>query len=511
MSKDNSVFALDSITGKWTLLACVLASSMAFIDSTALNIILPSLQVQLAASATDLFWVQNSYLLILAAVITVAGSLGDNLGRVKVFKVGIIIFTFSSALCGFSQNIDMLIAFRILQGFGGALMIPGSLSIISSIFSENEKGTAIGTWSSITTVVTISGPLLGGVLADFGLWRYIFFINIPLGITSYFILRFKVPESSNPESKKIDWIGALLLTAGLACITYGLLKIPALGLSHIIIVLCISSGIFLIFIFLWYEGKINYPMIPLSIFNSRVFSGLNLLTFFLYGGINAISLFLSLNIIQIQGYSQLQAGLTFLPFSFSMLLLSKKMGSLTDRFGFRRFLIIGPIITGIGLLWISQLGKTAGPASYWYTFMPPYLFFAFGMGITVVPLTTAIMKTVDSNLSGVASGINNSITRISATIISALFGAMALNIFSNHVLENIKDFNLSNETIEIILQESKNFGEAKAPIDLSAALTHNILQVYQDGFLVTFEIVGILCSGLAFLSSIIAWIMIKDK
>ena len=206
------------------MLSTILASSMAFIDSTALNVILPSLQKDLEATGVDLFWVLNSYMLMLAALIIVGGSLGDKMGRVRVFMFGILVFTISSAACGFAQDITQLIVFRGIQGIGGAFMIPGSLSIISAVFTKEEKGKAIGTWSAASTIVTICGPVLGGALADLGLWRFIFFINVPLGVLALIALQLKVPESKEPGSSSIDWLGAALMVFGLAALTFGFLE-----------------------------------------------------------------------------------------------------------------------------------------------------------------------------------------------------------------------------------------------------------------------------------------------
>ena len=223
--------SLNSTTGKWIMASVILASAMAFIDGTALNVVLPSLQKDLNATGTDLFWLLNSYLLMLAALILPGGSLGDKLGRKKIFMIGIAVFILGSAACGFAPTVCYLILFRALQGIGGALMIPGSLSIITCIFGKSERGKAIGTWSAITTLVTIGGPILGGALADAGLWRFIFFINVPIGIISLIILWRKVPESSDEESdNSLDYPELFAIVAGLALLTYGFLKIPKTGL-----------------------------------------------------------------------------------------------------------------------------------------------------------------------------------------------------------------------------------------------------------------------------------------
>lgn len=493
------------------MLSTILASSMAFIDSTALNVILPSLQKDLEASGSDLFWVLNSYLLMLAALIIVGGSLGDKRGRVKVFKFGILIFTLGSAACGFSQDIVQLIIFRSIQGVGGALMIPGSLAIISAVFSKEEKGKAIGTWSAATTIVTVCGPVLGGALADIGLWRLIFFINVPLGILSIFALHYKVPESKEPGASKVDWWGAVLLTLSLAALTFGFLEMPEMGFKHPVVIISLTLGLFLLVIFLIIEKRVSEPMVPLALFKSKTFSGVNLLSFFLYAALGAVMLFLSLNIIQVQGYSQFQAGLTFLPFSAMMILVARRMGTLSDKYGPRRFLIIGPVITGVGMYWLSTIGMTAGPSEYWSTFFPAFLTFALGMSITVVPLTTAVMACVDDSKSGIASGINNSVTRISGTFINAVLGAFAIFLFAKYVEADLGQIAISTDVKEIIMNETAQLGEAIAPKPLASSLKEKVNDIYDMSFIQTYQWVGRLSAALAWLSALIAVFMVEGR
>lgn len=504
-------YPLNCPTGRWTMFSTILATSMAFIDGSALNVILPSLQQDLSASGVDLFWVLNSYLLMLAALIIVGGSLGDKLGRVKVFKFGIIVFTIASALCGFSQDINQLIAFRTIQGIGGAFMIPGSLSIISAVFSQEEKGKAIGTWSATTTIVTICGPVLGGALADAGLWRLIFFINLPLGILSILALQFKVPESKQPHVSKIDWKGATSLVLSLAALTFGFLEMPEMGYQHPVVILSLVLGTFFLFFFVIIEKKVNDPMVPLTMFSNKTFSGVNLLSFFLYAGMGAVMLFLSLNIIQVQGYSQLQAGLTFLPFSFIMVIAARKMGELTSKFGARRFLIIGPTITGMGMVWFSFIGMTDGPSAYWSTYFPPFLLFAIGIAITVVPLTTAVMACVDDSKSGIASGINNSVTRISGTFMNAILGAVVILVFGNYVLEAMESLSVSESVKEQVMQEASKLGEAIASTEYEAGLQQSINAIFDGSFIAVYKLVCWISAALAFLSAGIAFFMVESK
>lgn len=504
-------YSLSSSTGRWTLVSTILASSMAFIDATALNVILPSLQRDLGANGIDLFWVLNGYLLMLSALIIVGGSLGDKLGRVKVFKVGIVIFTVGSVLCGISPSILYLIIFRMVQGIGGALMIPGSLSIISAVFDKKEKGKAIGSWSAATTIVGICGPVLGGILADLGLWRFIFFINVPLVIFSMIILQLKVPESREPGTSGIDWWGAVLLVTSLMCMTFGFLEMPEWGADHPIVILSLVTGAVALAIFLIVEGKTNSPMMPLNLFANKTFAGVNLLSFFLYAGLGAIMLFLSLNLIQVQGYSQVEAGLTFLPFSLIMVVLARKMGSLTDRYGARPFLIAGPTLTGIGMFWMSQIGLTGGPGDYWSTYFPALIVFSLGMAITVVPLTSAVMTCLDEGKSGIASGINNSVTRIAGTFMNAILGAVALMIFINSSIAQLDQLEIASEIRAELLIEAGNFGEAQAPEHYGEGLKSQVNKIFQWGFIDTYRYVSVLSAALAFLSAGIAFFMVEEK
>ena len=395
------------------MVSVILASAMAFIDGTALNVVLPALQQSLYATGADLFWILNAYLLMLASLILIGGSLGDKLGRKKVFMAGIFLFIAGSAACGFAPSVLWLIVFRMLQGIGGALMIPGSLSLITSSINENERGKAIGTWSAFTTVVTVGGPILGGTLADAGLWRYIFFINIPIGIAAVLILWGRVQDTYDETSNRsIDYPGAIAIALGLAMVTFGFLRMPALGFYNWQVYGALIVGVLLLVAFVFIERYSKYPMMPLQLFANATFTGVNLLTFFLYAGLGAGMLFLSLNLVQVQGYSQLQSGLTFLPFTILMISLARFAGTIADKIGPRLLLITGPAVAGVGLFILSFVQQTKGPGDYWTSFFPGILVFGLGMSFTVAPLTTAVMAAASAHFSGTASGVNNAVTRI---------------------------------------------------------------------------------------------------
>ena len=494
------------------MVSCILASSMAFIDGTALNAVLPSLQKSLNATGTDIFWILNAYLLMLAALILIGGSLGDQLGRKKIFITGISIFICGSAACGFVTGVPSLTAFRMLQGIGGALMIPGSLSLISSSIDGKEKGKAIGTWSAFTTVVTMGGPALGGALADAGLWRYIFFINIPLGIIAIVILILKVEESKDEDSDpKIDYPGAIAIALGLALITFGFLRIPAIGLRDWQVYGPLIIGFVLLTLFIVIEYKSKHPMMPLGLFTNLTFSGANLLTFFLYAALGASMLFMSLNMVQVQGYSQLQSGLTFLPFTVLMIAITRLAGGLSDKYGPRLLLIAGPAVTGCGFFLLSMVKQTQGASQYFTTFFPGIMVMGLGMSFTVSPLTTAVMGAVSDNLSGTASGVNNAVSRIAGVFTNAVFGALAVLFFSGALQNSIKPLMLSHQTQKAVIAQAVNLGDAHVPKGISQKNIRRLKTIYKNSFIKAYSVILKIAAALAFAGSVMAFIFIKNK
>jgi EmrB/QacA subfamily drug resistance transporter len=504
--------ALRSSEGRWIMGSAILASAMAFIDGTALNVVLPSLQQSLGASGADLFWILNAYLLMLAALILIGGSLGDQLGRKKVFMIGIFIFIAGSAACGIAGDVTFLILFRIIQGVGGALMIPGSLSLISASIDEKERGKAIGTWSAITTVVTIGGPILGGALGDAGLWRYIFFINVPIGLIALLILWRKVKESRDDDNtRSIDYPGAITIALGLAMLTFGFLRIPAIGWGNWQVYTAITLGILFLVAFIVIESKSKHPMMPLPLFTNLTFSGANLLTFFLYAGLGAGMLFLSLNLVQVQGYDQLQSGLTFLPFTILMVSVARFAGALSDKYGPRLLLICGPATAGVGLLLLSFVKQTSGPGEYWTTFFPGVMVFGLGMSFTVAPLTTAVMGSVSDHFSGTASGVNNAITRIANVFANAIFGALAVLIFTGSLQAELKQIPLKEKEKQAVMASAVNLGNAKVPASIDASNKAIVEKAFHTSFISAFALILRICACLAFLGALMAFIFIKNS
>ena len=490
----------------------ILASAMAFIDGTALNVVLPSLQNSLHATAADLFWVLNAYLLMLASLILAGGSLGDRLGRKKVFMTGILVFIIGSAACGLAPSTAWLIGFRILQGAGGALMIPGSLSLLSSSIDDRERGKAIGTWSAITTMVTIGGPIIGGALADAGLWRYIFFINVPMGIVALLILWFKVAESKDDEAGEVlDLPGILAIALGLAALTFGFLRMPALGLMHWAVWGSLLLGLLLLTAFIAIERKSSHPMMPPHLFANPVFTGVNLLTFFLYSGLNASMLFLSLNLVQAQGYSQLDSGLTFLPLTILMIAIARFAGALADKYGPRPFLVFGPAVSGLGMLLLSFVGETHGPRDYWTSFLPGVLVLGLGLSFTVAPLTTTVMSAVGDQYSGVASGINNALSRVASVFANAIFGALAVLLFAGMLGQRLNGLGLPADAKHAVIAQAADLGNAKPPPALAPGQKVAVAAIYRAGFIQSYQRIMQCAAVLAFTGSLMGTIFVKKR
>ncbi|MGF1504289.1 MAG: MFS transporter [Anaerolineae bacterium] len=502
---------VDEQTGRWVLVATILAASMAFIMGSALNVALPAIQESLGATGSQLLWIRNAYVLLLASLILIGGSLGDHFGRKRIYMIGIVIFTVASVICGLSPTANFLIGARVLQGLGGALMIPGSLASISASFPPSRRGRAIGTWSALTTIVTVAGPLLGGGLTQIGLWRGVFLINVPLALISLYALITRVPESYDESAPdQLDYAGAAFTVAGLGGLVFAFIVAPTreAGFADPSVIAALVIGVVGMALFIWQEARIDHPMMPLSLFKSPTFAGTNLLTFFLYGALGMFSFVLSLNLIQIQGYGEFAAGLSFAPFSIMLFLLSRWAGGLVDRIGPRVPLIVGPLIAGGGFILTGLVGLTEGPAQFWTTFLPGLLVFGIGMGITVAPLTTSVLGSVPTHNAGTASGVNNAISRATDVLTTAVLGAVLLLGFTAALRTEISGLDLSQEAQQTLIANSADLGATQIPESVAAELTGDVELAIKQAFVDVFRTTLFLCAGLAFVSAAMAaWLV----
>ena len=495
-------------TRRWILLATILGSSLTFIDATVVNIALPALQENLDANVTDVQWVIEGYVLMLAALILVSGSLGDSYGRKRIFIMGVILFTGTSLWCGLAGSIQELIIARIFQGIGGALIIPSSLAILSSSFDDNERGKAIGTWSSFTAITAALGPLLGGWLIENYSWRWIFFINLPVAVIVLYSTT-KISENrSEDRSKKLDWVGATLVTLGLGAIVYGLVESAQLGLGSSEVITLELIGVLLIGIFLIVESKIENPMMPLKLFKSRMFSGSNVLTFFLYAALSGAFFFFPFNLIQLQGYTATEAGAAFLPFVILIFLLSRWAGGLVDKYGAKFPLIIGPLIVSAGYLLYAVPGIGG---SYWETFFPAIVTVGIGMGISVAPLTTSVMSSVSQDHSGLASGINNAVARTAGLLAIAVMGIIVVYDFNLNLDIELDRIEMSTELKEYINSERINLAGIQIPEGVDIETEGKIRKAINISFLSAFRMVMIISALLALASSFTALLSISGK
>ena len=494
--------------GFWVLVATIIASSMAFIDSTVVNVALPALQSSFGAGVVGVQWVVEAYGLTLGALVLVGGSLGDMLGRRRMFLLGVAVFTLASIGCGLALSLGQLIAARAIQGVGAAFLVPGSLALISASFNEQERGRAIGTWSGSTAITTAIGPVLGGWLIQHLSWRWAFFINVPLAVAVIAASFWCVPESSSKRAGRIDWAGATAATLSLTGLVFGFIESTRLGWSHPLVIASLAAGVVGWFAFQRIERRVASPMVPMVLFESRAFSGANLLTLFLYSAIGIFFFVLPLNLIQVQGYSASAAGAAMLPLILLMFLLSRWSGGLVARYGARLPLVVGPVIAAAGFL-LASLPSIGG--SYWMTFFPAVVVLGMGLAVSVAPLTTVVMESVDQDRAGTASGINNAVARVAGVLAIAVFGVVMVAAFSNQLTRHLAAVPIAPDVRAELQANQNKLAALQPPGGLAPASASATESAILASFVSSFRLVMWVCALLALASSATAWRMIPGR
>ena len=486
----------------WVLAATILGSSMAFIDSTVVNVALPALQSSLHATVVDVQWVVESYGLFLSALILVGGALGDSLGRRKMFLLGILGFAVASAGCGSSSSIKSLLVWRSVQGIAAAFLVPGSLAIISSSFDEKSRGKAIGTWAGFTTITTASGPVLGGWLIEHASWHWIFFLNIPLATLALIISLWHVHESRSSDPGSVDWLGASITILGLAALVYGFLESSILGWTHPRVMGTLIFGVGSLTLFVFIEKTVRTPMVPPKLFQSARFSGANLITLFLYAALGIFFFVFPMNLIQIQKYSATATGAASLPMILLMFLLSRWSGGLISRYGPKIPLIVGPLIAAVAFLLFAVPGVSAG---YSTAFFPAFVILGLGMAISVAPLTTVVMTSVGQERVGTASGINNAVARVAGVLAVAVFGAVMAAAFAHSLRHSLDGLHLNAGVVQQLESNAARLGGLDAPFDVDSQTASTIRSAIAESFVFGFRLIMLLCASLAFASAAVAW------
>ena len=473
--------------GKWVLAATILGSGMAFVDATAVTVVLPTIQEALDATAVGAQWVIEAYTLFLAALILTGGTLGDHLGRRRVFAAGVVIFAAASVWCALAAGPGALISARALQGVGGALLVPNSLAIIGASFEEGRRGRAIGTWAGFTGLSMVLGPVLGGYLAENLSWRAVFFINVPLALAVLAIVFHRVPESRDPKAGALDLPGAGLAALGLGGVVLGLLESSKVGLLDPLVLGSLAVGVAALGAFVAVEGRTREPMVPLSLFRSKDFVGANLFTLFFYLALGGTLFFLPFNLIWVHGYSATAAGAAIVPAILLVSALSRFAGTLADRHGARLLLTASALISAAGFALFALPG--AGAGSYWTSYFPAAVLLGVGLAAQASVVTMVALGAVDAGRSGLASAINNAFSQTAALLAVAILGVLMFGVFANSLDARLETLELPAEAARQLEAEKVKLGAAEAPAGLDAETGAAVERAVQGAFVSGFRAV----------------------
>jgi len=492
----------------WVLVAAILGSAMTFIDGSAVNVALPVIQRELAANAAQMQWVVEGYALFLSALILLGGSLGDLYGRKRLFVIGIVIFTAASLGCAFAPSVQVLIAARCVQGIGAACAMPESLALISATFTGAERGRAIGTWSGFAAITSAVGPVLGGWLAQHASWRGVFLINAPLALVVLVIAARAIPESRDEQMpQRLDIAGAVLATAGLGLFTYGLIDSQG-GTPGALAIAALLAGVLMLGAFVVVERRSPAPMMPLDLFASRTFTAANLYTFLLYAALGGSLYFLPFLLVDVQRYTPTAAGASLLPFVLLMFALSRWSGGLVARIGPKIPLAVGALLAAAGFAMFAVPGIGG---SYWTTYLPAAIVLGLGGACFVAPLTTAVFDAVDTEKSGVASGVNNAVARTAGLVAVAAFGIVLAGVFNANFDDRIAHRHLSAPTERVVHAERARLYAGTVPADVPSRDRPAVGAAVREAYLAGFRAVMLASAIVCLLSGAVALAAIPGR
>ncbi|MFL6651906.1 MAG: MFS transporter, partial [Sulfurifustaceae bacterium] len=487
----------------WVLVTAILGSSLAFIEGSVINLALPALQSDLGATSTGVQWVANAYMLMLVAFMLIGGSLGDRYGLRRIFMLGTGIFGAGALGCALAPTLVWLTVARLIQGFGGALLVPASLALIGSHFDEHERGRAIGTWAGASALTTAIGPVLGGWLVDQWGWPAVFLVIPPFAALTLLVAGWRVPRSPAQPGARLDYFGALLLATALGLLVYALVGETSPPVRPALFGLALAAGA----AFLWREHRFDAPMLPLGLFRSHAFAGANAMTLLLYAALIGVLYFLPFNLIQVQGYSATQAGAAFLPFTLIMGFGSTFAGNLIRKINPRLILTVGPAVAALGFLALAIPGTDA---SFMTGFLPGIVIIGVGMTLSVAPLTTVVMSAVPEAHAGTASGVNNTAARLAGVLAVAVLTAIAIGWFADRLTDRLRAAGVPAATIEQLRRDASELAELEPPANAPARVAATVKAAVGDTYVSTFRLLVILSAAFAALSGLIAWLSLAD-
>jgi len=496
-----------STQGRWLLAAAVIGSGMTYLDGTVVTVALPIMHGDLGATFLSMQWVISAYALFLSALLLVGGALGDNWGLRRVYVIGIALFAIASLLCGVARDAEELIIARAIQGIGGALLVPGSLALLNAAFALGERSKAIATWSALAAVAPGLGPWLGGWITDTLSWRWIFFINIPLALIAIGILLGCVRETPHAKGlKRLDWGGATTVTPGLGGSVFGFIESGRLGFMHPAVIGSLFGGVALLLLFCLIERRVEQPMMPLSLFRSTTFVGANAVTLFLCFGLGGTFFFLPFLLIEVRGYSAMGAGAVLLPTILCIVVLSRWAGTIANRIRPRTMLVAGPSLAAIGFL---MFGFTDARGNYWTDLFPAAMVVGLGLAATVAPLSTTVMAAASASRSGVASAINNAVSRTASLIAIPILGVIVLAASNAELDRQFGGLGLSSELREQLSGERLKLAAAEIPETVGPSLRKALGASIDAAFLVGYRRAMFVTAALAILGAIFGALLIE--